>query len=113
VTRGALVALLTLAPPLVAQRDTTWRFDMKNVQWSRPWYSAAFAVGCGDSSTVLGTTTAADTSRKRTACVGVAIQMREPTLTLLGARGWIHVRLDAAALSALNKSRDSTEHPRR
>jgi hypothetical protein len=95
--------------------DTTWRFDIALRQWSRPYFAASIGAGWTGDETAAGTTSAPDAASKAKVCAGVAIDMRAPTLVLKGARGAVHLRADARALTGAGRraAGDSTRQPRR
>jgi hypothetical protein len=96
--------------------DTTWRFDVQERRWSRPYLTASIAAGWTQGTQTSGTTTAPDASAARSwnVCAGVAIGMRDPTLVVRGARGLVHLRADLRSISGVGRStRDSTSQPRR
>jgi hypothetical protein len=127
--RGLVATFSTGAPSIMSSRtqpserlelgasgliDTTWRFDIRERTWSRPFFAASIGAGWTADGRTTGTTTAADASAARTSrvCAGVAIEMREPTLVLKGARGMVHLRADVRSLSGTGPAPDSTRQPR-
>jgi hypothetical protein len=129
--RGLVATFSSGGPPIVARPrtqpserielgargliDTTWRFDITERTWSRPFFAASIGAGWTARGSADGTTTAADASaaRRSRVCAGVAIDMREPTLVLRGARGVVHLRADVRSISGSGQARDSTRQPRR
>jgi hypothetical protein len=91
-----------------ATSDTVLRFDVAARTWTWPYLLAHVGLSCQGAQVTVGTTTAPDTtSRDRDHyCVGAVIEMRNSTLTLRGARGVVHVRLNRTLM-------DSTRQPRR
>jgi hypothetical protein len=102
-------------PASMAPFDTTWRFDIAERRWSRPFFAASIGLGWTDAGHALGTTTALDafSSRKSSACAGVAIGMRDPTLVLKGVRGTVRLRADARSLTRSRGSVKDSTVPRR
>jgi hypothetical protein len=94
--------------------DTTWTFDIGQRQWTRPFFAASIGAGWAGGQSLLGTTTAPDSSGTKgwSACAGVSIGMRNPTLTLRGARGQVHLRADVRSLFPVSR-RDTTSRPQR
>ena len=88
--------------------DTVIRFDVASRTWTWPYLLAHVGLSCQGAQLVVGTTTAPDSaSRDRDRyCAGAAVEMRNSTLTLRGARGVVRVRLNRAPA-------DSTRQPRR
>jgi hypothetical protein len=97
--------------------DTTWTFNIAERRWSRPYFTASVGAGWSSDAKAVGTTTAPGSPNVKgwSACVGVAIGMRNPTLVLRGARGLVHLRADVRSLSRIDRrsARDSTSQPRR
>jgi len=91
-----------------ATSDTVIRFDVASRTWTWPYLLAHVGLSCRGAPVTVGTSTAPDTvSRVRDRyCVGAVVEMRNSTLTLRGARGVVHVRLNRALT-------DSTRQPRR
>ena len=88
--------------------DTVIRFNVAARTWTWPYLLAHVGLTCRGAQVVIGTTTAPDTAtRDRDRyCAGAVIEMRNSTLTLRGARGVVHVRVNRAPM-------DSTRQPRR
>jgi hypothetical protein len=96
--------------------DTTWRFDIAERRWTRPYFAASVGAGWSGGGLATGTTPAPGSSAEKGwfACAGVAIDMRDPTLLLRGVRGQVHLRADVRSLSRGGTARnDSTSQPRR
>ncbi len=97
--------------------DTVWTFNITERRWTRPYFTALIGAGFRSGARGGGTTPAPDTSAARgwNACAGARIEMRNPTLTLRGARGQVHVRADVTSLSGLGRraAGDTTSQPRR
>lgn len=99
--------------------DTTWTFDVRERQWT--WRELAASVGLGyagssRSAPLTGTTTAPDSAARTgwSVCAAAGVGMREATLSVRGARGTVHLRADATALTrASSAMRDTTGRPRR
>lgn len=91
-----------------ATMDTVIRFNVPSRTWTWPYLLAHVGLSCRGAQVVVGTTTAPDTASadRDRYCVGAVIEMRNSTLTLRGARGVVHVRVNRALA-------DSTRQPRR
>jgi hypothetical protein len=100
------VAAAQAAVPAVS--DTVIRFHVASRTWTWPYLLAHVGLSCRDATVEIGTTTAPDTTARDRSryCAGAVVEMRNSTLTLRGARGVVHVRLNRAAF-------DSTTQPRR
>ncbi len=94
------------APTMVT--DTVIRFNVASRTWTWPYLLAHVGLSCRGGNVEIGTTTAPDTAAQDRSryCVGAVVEMRNSTLTLRGARGVVHVRLN-------NVPMDSTRQPRR
>lgn len=113
--RLLIIGVLFAAPTIVAAQptaatvsDTVIRFNVVSRTWTWPYLLAHVGLSCRGGHVEVGTTTAPDTAAKDRDgyCAGAVIEMRNSTLTLRGARGVVHVRLNRAAM-------DSTRQPRR
>ena len=91
--------------------DTTWRFNISERRWTRPYLVASVGAGWTGGGSGSGMTTAPD-SRAWSACASAAVGMRDPTLVLRGARGLVRLRADLTSLSRLGARADSSK-PRR
>ena len=97
--------------------DTTWRFDIAERRWTRPYFGASIGAGWAEGfggTAASGTTTAPDSARARrwSACAGVSIGMRDPTLVLRGARGVVHLRADVRSFRGHGSAGDSASQRR-
>jgi hypothetical protein len=94
--------------PGAAVSDTVIRFNIASRTWTWPYLLAHVGLSCRGPRVVIGTTTAPDTAARDgdRYCAGAVIEMRNSTLTLRGARGVIHLRVNRAPM-------DSTRQPRR
>lgn len=99
--------------------DTVWRFQIAERRWSRPSYRADIGAGWtggteGTRGTGMTPAPGEADARRWYACVGASVAMREPTLTLKGARGLVRLRVDLNELSNLTReSRGGPGQPRR
>jgi hypothetical protein len=99
--------------------DTTWTFDIRERTWTRPLFAASVGLGLTGGSAAnaaSGTTTAPDSAAARSwnVCAAASVGMRNPTLTLRGARGTVHLRADVSALKGAGRAvQDTTSRPRR
>lgn len=93
--------------------DTTWRFNISERRWTKPYIVASVGAGWTGNAGRTGTTTAPDT-RAWSACASAAVGMRDPTIVLRGARGLVRLRADLTSLSQVRGGvrADSTQ-PRR
>ena len=91
--------------------DTVFRFDVRSHTWTWPYFAAHVGLSCHGVNVAIGTTTAPDSgARQREGyCAGALIEMHTATLTMLNARGTVHLRVNRAALAP---RQDSTT-PRR
>jgi hypothetical protein len=94
--------------------DTTFTFDIAERTWTRSYFAASLALGLGEEA---GTTAATSRGPWR-ACVGAAVLMLRPTITLRGVSGRVRLRADAGALTSAGRRTtqprtDSTASPRR
>jgi hypothetical protein len=110
-----VIGIACAAPPIAAAQsavaavsDTVIRFNVASRTWTWPYLLAHVGLSCRDANLEIGTTTAPDTAARDRSryCAGAVVEMRNSTLTLRGARGVVHVRLNRVAL-------DSTRQPRR
>jgi hypothetical protein len=93
--------------------DTTWRFNISERRWTRPYLVASVGAGWAGNGGASGMTTAPD-SRAWSACASAAVGMRDPTLTLRGARGLVRLRADLTSLSRIRGAvRADSVQPRR
>lgn len=104
----ATPALAAAQTPAAAVSDTVIRFNVESRSWTWPYLLAHVGLSCRGAQVLVGTTTAPDTAARdrERYCAGAVIEMRNSTLTLRGARGVVHVRLNRAPA-------DSTRQPRR
>jgi hypothetical protein len=97
--------------------DTVWRFDIAERRWTKPYFVGWVGAGWSGGGAATGTTTAPGSSNARSwsACANVAIEMRNPTLVLRGARGTVRLRADVSSLSRAGRGSraDTAGQPRR
>jgi hypothetical protein len=97
--------------------DTVWRFDIAERRWTKPYFVGWVGAGWSGGGSATGTTTAPGSSNARSwsACANVAIEMRDPTLVLRGARGTVRLRADVSSLSRAGRGAraDTAGQPRR
>lgn len=103
--------------PGVPARDTVIRFAVASRTWQWPYLSAHVGLSCHPNDAVAGTTTAPDTAGadRNSYCAGALIEMRNSTLTLRGAQGIVHLRVERAPRGTVRPpaGTDSTGIPRR
>jgi hypothetical protein len=105
---AAAVPSTGAAQARAAVTDTVIRFNIASRTWTWPYLLAHVGLSCRGAQVEAGTTTAPDTAAKDRDryCAGAVIEMHNSTLTLRGARGVVHVRLNRAPA-------DSSRQPRR
>jgi hypothetical protein len=92
--------------------DTVWRFNITERRWTRPNVIGSVGAGWTSERGLTGTTTAPD-RRAWSACASAAVSMRDPTLVLRGARGFVRLRADLTSLKRAGRARADSSQPRR
>ena len=98
-----------------ASTDSVIRFNIAARTWRWPYFAGHVGVSCQGPGASVGTTTAPDSAaRARDGyCAGALVEMYNSTLTLRGARGEVHVRVNGRLTDRRAPASDSTRVPRR
>jgi hypothetical protein len=95
--------------------DTVLIFNVADRTWRRPHLDAEIAAGVSGTLRRSTTSASTDTSAGRWhTCVGIILGAEQPTLTVHGARGQVHLKVDLTPLRRISadSGRDSTRRDR-